>query len=90
MLACCVSPSLKHTLKIITMRDPPFRHQTNALYVPATTLTYVDPGGDLPHDKVFSAALSLLKLFPLQEEARELHPGPEVDVVGVMDACGFS
>ncbi|CAL8255493.1 unnamed protein product [Merluccius merluccius] len=54
----------EHTLKIITMRDPPFRHQTNALYTPATPLTYADPGGDLPYDKVFSAALSLLKLLP--------------------------
>ncbi|XP_061744558.1 retinol dehydrogenase 8 isoform X1 [Nerophis ophidion] len=63
----------EHTLKIITMDNPPFRHQTNTLYTPMTTLKYADPNGDLPidtfykmvfeHDKVFNASLNFLKLL---------------------------
>uniref|UniRef100_A0A3Q3WVE5 Uncharacterized protein n=1 Tax=Mola mola TaxID=94237 RepID=A0A3Q3WVE5_MOLML len=63
----------EHTLKIITMENPPFRHQTNTLYTPMTTLKYADPNGDLPidtfykmvfeHDKVFNASLNFLKLL---------------------------
>ncbi|KAM4628709.1 retinol dehydrogenase 8 [Polymixia lowei] len=63
----------EHTHKIITMENPPFRHQTNTLYTPMTTLKYADPNGDLPidtfykmlfeHDKVFSASLNFLKLL---------------------------
>ncbi|KAG8003262.1 Retinol dehydrogenase 8 [Nibea albiflora] len=33
----------EHTLKIITMKNPPFRHQTNTVYTPMTTLKYADP-----------------------------------------------
>lgn len=64
---------LQHTYKIITMKNPPFRHQTNKLYTPMTTLKYADPDGDLPietfytmvfeHDKVFNASLNFLKLL---------------------------
>ncbi|KAM6963092.1 retinol dehydrogenase 8 [Aplochiton taeniatus] len=63
----------EHTMKIITMENPPFRHQTNVLYTPMTTLKYADPSGDLPietfykmvfeHDKVFNASLNFLKLL---------------------------
>ncbi|XP_037554065.1 retinol dehydrogenase 8 [Nematolebias whitei] len=63
----------EHTYKIITMENPPFRHQTNTLYTPMTTLKYADPSGDLPietfykmvfeYDKVFSASLNFLKLL---------------------------
>ncbi|XP_049444460.1 retinol dehydrogenase 8 [Epinephelus fuscoguttatus] len=63
----------EHTIKIITMENPPFRHQTNTLYTPMTTLKYADPNGDLPietfykmvfeHDKVFNASLNFLKLL---------------------------
>ncbi|KAL4635457.1 retinol dehydrogenase 8-like [Arapaima gigas] len=63
----------EHTFKIITMENPPFRHQTNMLYTPMTTLKYADPSGDLPldifykmvfeHDKVFNASLNFLKLL---------------------------
>ncbi|XP_071011799.1 retinol dehydrogenase 8 isoform X2 [Oncorhynchus clarkii lewisi] len=63
----------EHTHKIITMDNPPFRHQTNTLYTPMTTLKYADPNGDLPidtfykmvfeHDKVFNASLNFLKLL---------------------------
>ncbi|XP_058635202.1 retinol dehydrogenase 8 isoform X1 [Onychostoma macrolepis] len=63
----------EHTFKMITMDNPPFRHQTNHLYTPMTTLKYEDPNGDLPietfykmvfeHDKVFNASLNFLKLL---------------------------
>lgn len=63
----------EHTHRIITMDNPPFRHQTNTLYTPMTTLKYADPNGDLPidtfykmvfeHDKVFNASLNFLKLL---------------------------
>ncbi|XP_043940801.1 retinol dehydrogenase 8-like isoform X2 [Protopterus annectens] len=63
----------EHTIKIINSENPPFRHQTNTLYTPMTTLKYADPSGDLPidtfykmvfqHDKVFSASLNFIKLL---------------------------
>ncbi|XP_030583917.1 retinol dehydrogenase 8 isoform X1 [Archocentrus centrarchus] len=63
----------EHTFKVITMDNPPFRHQTNTLYTPMTTLKYADPGGDLPietfykmvfeHDKVFTTSLNFFKLL---------------------------
>ncbi|KAM9797350.1 retinol dehydrogenase 8 isoform 1-T1 [Syngnathus typhle] len=63
----------EHTLRIMTSDNPPFRHQTNMLYTPMTTLKYADPNGDLPidtfykmvfeHDKIFSASLNFLKLL---------------------------
>lgn len=64
--------SLQHTFKIITMKNPPFRHQTNTAYTAMTTLKYAN--GDIPvdafntmafeHDKVFNLSLSFLKLLP--------------------------
>ncbi|KAL2301567.1 hypothetical protein Nmel_010955 [Mimus melanotis] len=63
----------EHTVKIILAENPPFRHQTNTLYTPMTTLKYADPNGDLPidifykmvfqHDKIFSASLNFIKLL---------------------------
>ncbi|XP_040263945.1 retinol dehydrogenase 8-like [Bufo bufo] len=63
----------EHTMKIILSENPPFRHQTNTLYTPMTTLKYADPNGDLPidtfykmvfqHDKVFNASLNFIKLL---------------------------
>uniref|UniRef100_A0A8C4TGP5 Retinol dehydrogenase n=1 Tax=Erpetoichthys calabaricus TaxID=27687 RepID=A0A8C4TGP5_ERPCA len=63
----------EHTLKIITLDNPPFRHQTNSLYTPVTTLKYADPTGDLSvdvfyksvfkYDKIFTASLNFLKLL---------------------------
>ncbi|XP_053247636.1 retinol dehydrogenase 8-like [Podarcis raffonei] len=63
----------EHTVKIILAENPPFRHQTNTLYTPITTLKYADPNGDLPidtfykmvfqHDKVFSASLNFIKML---------------------------
>lgn len=62
-----------HTMKIILAENPPFRHQTNNLYTPMTTLKYADPNGDLPidtfykmvfqHDKIFNASLNFIKLL---------------------------
>ncbi|XP_059839903.1 retinol dehydrogenase 8 isoform X2 [Hypanus sabinus] len=63
----------EHTMKIILSDNPPFRHQTNTLYTPMTTLKYADPNGDLPidtfykmvfhHDKIFHASLNFIKLL---------------------------
>ncbi|XP_069823801.1 retinol dehydrogenase 8-like [Dendropsophus ebraccatus] len=63
----------EHTMKIILAENPPFRHQTNNLYTPMTTLKYADPNGDLPidtfykmvfhHDKIFNASLNFIKLL---------------------------
>ncbi|XP_069593694.1 retinol dehydrogenase 8-like [Ranitomeya imitator] len=63
----------EHTMKIILSENPPFRHQTNNLYTPMTTLKYADPNGDLPidtfykmvfqHDKIFNASLNFIKLL---------------------------
>ncbi|KAI2663512.1 Retinol dehydrogenase 8 [Labeo rohita] len=64
----------EHTLKLITMKNPPFRHQTNMLY------TYEDLNDDLPietfykmvfeHDKVFNASLNFLKLLRWRSRKR--------------------
>ncbi|XP_041063768.1 retinol dehydrogenase 8 [Carcharodon carcharias] len=63
----------EHTMKIISLDNPPFRHQTNSLYTPMTTLKYADPNGDLPidtfyklvfqHDKIFHASLNFIKML---------------------------
>ncbi|XP_053195203.1 retinol dehydrogenase 8 [Scomber japonicus] len=63
----------EQTLKVITAREPPLRHQTNRLYMPMTALKHADPTGRLPldtfykmifkHDKVFNATLGVLRLF---------------------------
>ncbi|XP_059353802.1 retinol dehydrogenase 8-like [Carassius carassius] len=63
----------EHTFKMITMTNPPFRHQINHLCTPMTNLKYSDPNGDLPietfykmvfeHDKVFKTSLNFLKLL---------------------------
>uniref|UniRef100_A0A7M4FGW2 Retinol dehydrogenase n=1 Tax=Crocodylus porosus TaxID=8502 RepID=A0A7M4FGW2_CROPO len=61
------------TVKIILAENPPFRHQTNTLYTPVTTLKYADPNGNLPidsfykmvfhHDRIFHASLNFFKLL---------------------------
>uniref|UniRef100_A0A674IU03 Retinol dehydrogenase n=1 Tax=Terrapene triunguis TaxID=2587831 RepID=A0A674IU03_9SAUR len=65
--------SAEDIAEIILAENPPFRHQTNTLYTPMTTLKYADPNGDLPidtfykmvfqHDKIFSASLNFIKLL---------------------------
>ncbi|XP_041941475.1 retinol dehydrogenase 8 [Alosa sapidissima] len=63
----------EQTFQLIVSRDPPFRHQTNRLYMPLTAMKHADPTGRLPidtfyklvfkHDRVFNASLSLMKLM---------------------------
>ncbi|XP_034566703.1 retinol dehydrogenase 8 [Notolabrus celidotus] len=63
----------EQTLKVITAKEPPLRHQTNRLYMPLTALKHADPTGRLPldtfykmtfnHDRVFSASLGVLRLL---------------------------
>ncbi|XP_062306032.1 retinol dehydrogenase 8 [Osmerus eperlanus] len=63
----------EQTLKVITAKDPPLRHQTNRLYVPMTALKQADPTGRLPldtfykmlfkHDRVFNASLGVLRML---------------------------
>ncbi|XP_041634546.1 retinol dehydrogenase 8 [Cheilinus undulatus] len=70
----------EQTLKVITTKEPPLRHQTNRLYMPLTALKHADPTGRLPldafykmtfnHDKVFNASLGVLRM--LQRRAKKL------------------
>ncbi|KAF3846207.1 hypothetical protein F7725_003285 [Dissostichus mawsoni] len=63
----------EQTVKVITDKEPPLRHQTNRLYMPMTALKHADPTGRLPldsfykmtfkHDKVFNATLAMLHLL---------------------------
>uniref|UniRef100_A0A7N8YMS3 Retinol dehydrogenase n=1 Tax=Mastacembelus armatus TaxID=205130 RepID=A0A7N8YMS3_9TELE len=59
----------EQTVKVITAKEPPLRHQTNRLYMPMTALKHADPTGRLPldtfykmifkHDVVFNATLGV-------------------------------
>ncbi|XP_067829119.1 retinol dehydrogenase 8-like [Heptranchias perlo] len=63
----------EHAVKVITSENPPFRHQTNNLYTPFTTLKFADPTGNLhvgtfykmvfQHNRIFNASLNLIKLL---------------------------
>uniref|UniRef100_A0AAQ5Y859 Retinol dehydrogenase n=1 Tax=Amphiprion ocellaris TaxID=80972 RepID=A0AAQ5Y859_AMPOC len=63
----------EQTLKVITAKDPPLRHQTNRLYTPVTALKHADPTGRLPldtfykmifkHDNVLNATLGVLRML---------------------------
>ncbi|XP_070837493.1 retinol dehydrogenase 8 [Chaetodon trifascialis] len=63
----------EQTIKVITAKEPPLRHQTNRLYMPMTALKHADPSGRLPldtfykmifkHDNVFNATLGLLSML---------------------------
>lgn len=63
----------EQTFQLIVSRDPPFRHQTNRLYMPLTAMKHADPTGRLPidtfykmifkHDRVFNASLSLMRMM---------------------------
>ncbi|KAI3359174.1 hypothetical protein L3Q82_002706 [Scortum barcoo] len=65
--------SKKQTVKVITAKEPPLRHQTNRLYMPMTALKHADPTGQLPldtfykmifkHDNVFNATLCVLRML---------------------------
>lgn len=64
---------MQQTVKVITAKEPPLRHQTNRLYMPMTALKHADPTGRLPldtfykmifkHDNVFNATLGVLRLL---------------------------
>uniref|UniRef100_A0A8D2ZQ58 Zmp:0000001048 n=2 Tax=Scophthalmus maximus TaxID=52904 RepID=A0A8D2ZQ58_SCOMX len=63
----------EQTVKVITAKEPPLRHQTNRLYMPMTALKHADPTGRLPldtfykmifkHDRVFNATLALCSML---------------------------
>ncbi|XP_067232598.1 retinol dehydrogenase 8 isoform X2 [Chanodichthys erythropterus] len=63
----------EQTFKLIVSKNPPFRHQTNRLYMPLTAMKHADPTGRLPidafykmifqHDRVFSASLSIMRIL---------------------------
>ncbi|KAE8574877.1 hypothetical protein XENTR_v10003616 [Xenopus tropicalis] len=63
----------EHILRVITMEEPPFRHQTNQVYTPVTALKYADPSGELVndifyklvfhHDTLMQASLRAIKLI---------------------------
>ncbi|XP_030646802.1 retinol dehydrogenase 8 [Chanos chanos] len=63
----------EQTLQLIVAKDPPFRHQTNRLYMPLTALKHADPTGRLPldafyklifkHDNVFNASLGFFRIL---------------------------
>ncbi|XP_073705694.1 retinol dehydrogenase 8 [Garra rufa] len=63
----------EQTLQLIVSKNPPFRHQTNRLYMPLTAMKHADPTGRLPidafykmifqHDRVFNASLRILRLL---------------------------
>lgn len=64
---------LQQTFQLIVSKDPPFRHQTNRLYTPMTTMKHADPTGRLPldafyklifqYDRVFNASLGIMRLL---------------------------
>ncbi|XP_066531103.1 retinol dehydrogenase 8 [Hoplias malabaricus] len=63
----------EQTHQLIVAKDPPFRHQTNRLYTPLTTMKHADPTGRLPidafykmtfqHDRLFNASLGIMRLL---------------------------
>ncbi|OCT62075.1 hypothetical protein XELAEV_18043159mg [Xenopus laevis] len=62
-----------NVLRVITMEEPPLRHQTNQVYTPVTALKYVDPSGELVndifyklvfhHDTLMQASLHAIKFI---------------------------
>uniref|UniRef100_A0A673MVY2 Zmp:0000001048 n=1 Tax=Sinocyclocheilus rhinocerous TaxID=307959 RepID=A0A673MVY2_9TELE len=68
-------PKTLHSIHIclIVSKNPPFRHQTNRLYVPLTAMKHADPTGQLPidafykmifqHDRMLNATLSILRIL---------------------------
>ncbi|XP_051245280.1 retinol dehydrogenase 8 [Dicentrarchus labrax] len=63
----------EQTVKVITAKEPPLRHQTNRVYMPMTALKHADPTGRLPldtfykmifkHDTIFNATLRVLRML---------------------------
>uniref|UniRef100_A0A3Q3G667 Zmp:0000001048 n=1 Tax=Labrus bergylta TaxID=56723 RepID=A0A3Q3G667_9LABR len=79
LLLNCFCFLQQQTLKVITAKEPPLRHQTNRLYMPLTALKHADPTGRLSldtfykmtfnHDRVFNVSLGLLRM--LQRRAKK-------------------
>ncbi|XP_056308009.1 retinol dehydrogenase 8 isoform X1 [Danio aesculapii] len=63
----------EQTIRLILSKNPPFRHQTNRLYMPVTAMKHADPTGRLPidvfykmifqHDRIFSASLNIMRIL---------------------------
>lgn len=63
----------EQTFQLIVSKNPPFRHQTNRLYMPLTAMKHADPTGRLPidafykmifqHDRAFNASLSIMRFL---------------------------
>nr|XP_009298064.1 retinol dehydrogenase 8-like isoform X2 [Danio rerio] len=63
----------EQTTRLILSKNPPFRHQTNRLYMPLTAMKHADPTGRLPidafykmifqHDRIFSASLNIMRIL---------------------------
>ncbi|KAM3923842.1 retinol dehydrogenase 8-like [Leptodactylus fuscus] len=76
----------EHTLHVLTMETPPFRHQTNHVYTPLTALKYADPSGELvkdvfykivfQHETLMQASLRAIKL--LRWKAQKVQQGARV------------
>ncbi|XP_044155061.1 retinol dehydrogenase 8-like [Bufo gargarizans] len=76
----------EHTLRVLTMEMPPFRHQTNHVYTPLTALKYADPSGELvndvfykivfQHDTLMQASLRAIKL--LRWKAQKVQQGARI------------
>ncbi|XP_040291771.1 retinol dehydrogenase 8-like [Bufo bufo] len=76
----------EHTLRVLTMEMPPFRHQTNQVYTPLTALKYADPSGELvndvfykivfQHDTLMQASLRAIKL--LRWKAQKVQQGARI------------
>ena len=72
-LPASVCVCVQQTFELIVAKDPPFRHQTNRLYMPMTAMKHADPTGRLPidtfyklvfkHDRVFNAILSMMRMM---------------------------
>lgn len=64
---------IQQTVKVITAKEPPLRHQTNHLYRPITALKHADSTGQLSldtfykmtfkYDYALNATLGLLRML---------------------------
>ncbi|XP_069544540.1 retinol dehydrogenase 8 [Brachyistius frenatus] len=53
----------EQTVRVITAKEPPLRHQTNRLYMPLTALKHADPTGRLPLDTFYKMTFKYNNLF---------------------------
>uniref|UniRef100_A0A8C5QVD6 Retinol dehydrogenase 8 n=1 Tax=Leptobrachium leishanense TaxID=445787 RepID=A0A8C5QVD6_9ANUR len=76
----------EHTLQVLTMETPPFRHQTNQVFTPLTALKHADPSGELAtnvfyklvfqHETLMQASLLAIKL--LRWKANKVQQGAKI------------